>query len=1673
MIVPNLRIRITNIDTTVVRGPNPELDETSLPCVPVIRVFGQLDLGNNSCNGCVHIHQVYPYVYIEYNGSKHPQVVQEYIRKLRDAINIALALSQRRASKSKTEWRYVRHILFVKGVPFYGFHASYRPYLKILLCDPSLVQTMATMLRAGSILGTPFRVHEVHLGYILQFLCDFGLYGCGWLEIGEAWLRGDVENDFAFDSSRFRASPLARCTRSKLEFDVSSHQILNRHILASRPLSSRFSIAAEYPPLPSFPRTPASTPEPLVQSIRELWDDERARRIKLGLDPSPVVPTDDGLPRGRGCGWQSEIRDCEELFRRMERESVVWEPPPPESWEALAWTTFESVEMLWDPKWRTLRSETRLSSPRGHPRSSRPRDHETKDGEEEYDQFTPNPFESSPHLDNEEEDEGGTIDHDYIGTQAFHSAVRNESRFADADEVGNGAESDVDQAPHNERAQNLSPSKNVATYSSHFSLAGTLPLTNILIPSSSRGPVNPIDGVESILSPPDLTKSVSAGTPLAPPGNREMDSPTPSRFQQKSPFNQSLAGARPVPGANSIVDPTANQSLSTPPLTTQTAIKHPSRTNDLTLAQTMAYLTPDPARISLKRSYSLTRVDEPSFPASNPSVSGSEEVQLSMKVSIGEDDRAAKRKRTPKILSWSNSSFPLGSNASSLSAAESSPGFPKNAYTFHLSAPTTAELLSMRDDHQLPSKIYQDPYFSNPSDRPTKFVEVAGHAMLVDGNGLSSLPEWGEGDSGLRARGPLPGAPSDRSHTMGIIGWEYASQPPGQVEAREWLKKNPIHAGRAAPFKSKMTNRSQIVGPTQASPFVKSKAQGAAVSNRANPSMSVLALEIFACSSDNRLPDPAKDAILAIFYCYYASTEGEDRRASYHTGIVAVQSSQLFSKRLGIPGIEWVEDELHLINRLEDIVHELDPDALSGWELQNDSWGYVSERVKHEYSVSLSTMISRVLDTGSKGRGSLEWSRHDTFKTVGRHVLNLWQILRAEQSFTSYTFENNVFQLLQRRMPRYSHSTLREWYNSAVPNRVAQVFDYFSERVATVVDLIDEADIITKTSEFARVFGVDFFSVLSRGSQFKVEAFMFRLTKPENFVLVSPSREDVGRQNAAECIPMIMEPQSAFYKSPLVVLDFQSLYPSIMIAYNYCYSTCLGRIREFRGKSQLGFMEVKQPPGLLGALKDHIHIAPNGIVYAKTSARKSLLAKMLEELLETRVMVKQAMKTAKDNKALMKLLNARQLGLKYIANVTYGYTSATFSGRMPCVEIADSIVEAGRQTLEKAVDLIESNQTWGGKVVYGDTDSLFISLPGRTKEEAFRIGHDIANKVTSMNPRPIKLKFEKVYLPCVLMAKKRYVGFKYESPDDTVPVFDAKGIETVRRDGVPAQAKMLEMCLKILFRSQDLSEVKEYCVQMWTKILAGKVSVHDFTFAKEVRLGMYSETAPPGPGPVVAALQAKDDPRKEIYGDRVPYVITRGGPKEKLADRAHGVDAMFWRDGDGNEPLHLDAIYYIEKVIIPPLKRVFDLVGVDVMLWYKFMPKIIRAEGYSEAPPPQLTRETVGNGRSPTKSGAKFKIDSHFKKLSCISCGKVSDHDAVCWSCRGAKPDTLVALNTRLRDAESKFVDTQLICSSCSGCAPGEEIRCESYDCPWLYEMHTARRDVERAERIRDVLRSL
>lgn len=66
--------------------------------------------------------------------------------------------------------------------------------------------------------------------------------------------------------------------------------------------------------------------------------------------------------------------------------------------------------------------------------------------------------------------------------------------------------------------------------------------------------------------------------------------------------------------------------------------------------------------------------------------------------------------------------------------------------------------------------------------------------------------------------------------------------------------------------------------------------------------------------------------------------------------------------------------------------------------------------------------------------------------------------------------------------------------------------------------------------------------------------------------------------------------------------------------------------------------------------------------------------------------------------------------------------------------------------MENTIQMVEGNPDWKARVVYGDTDSLFVLLPGRTKEDAFKIGAEIASQATARNPPPVTLKMEKVAL---------------------------------------------------------------------------------------------------------------------------------------------------------------------------------------------------------------------------------------------------------------------------------------------------------------------------------------
>lgn len=475
--------------------------------------------------------------------------------------------------------------------------------------------------------------------------------------------------------------------------------------------------------------------------------------------------------------------------------------------------------------------------------------------------------------------------------------------------------------------------------------------------------------------------------------------------------------------------------------------------------------------------------------------------------------------------------------------------------------------------------------------------------------------------------------------------------------------------------------------------------------------------------------------------------------------------------------------------------------------------------------------------------------------------------------------------------------------------------------------------------------------------------------------------------------------------------------------------------------------------------KNLITISPCGIAFVKSSVREGILPRMLNEILTTRLMVKGSMKLHKENSILQRVLHSRQLGLKLIANVTYGYTAANFSGRMPCVEVGDSVVSKGRETLERAIKMVETSERWGAKVVYGDTDSLFVLCPGRTKEQAFKIGAEIADAVTKDNPPPVKLKLEKVYQPSILQTKKRYVGYMYETPDQEQPVYEAKGIETVRRDGCPVVSKMLEKVLRILFETRDVSKVKEYTCRQFSKILEGRVNLQDFIFAKEFR----GEDGYK-PGACVPALELTRrwkvvDPRREPRrGQRVPYVIINGPPLVPLIRLVRSPDELLADNG-----LKINSNYYIGKAIIPPLNRCLLLIGADVNQWYNDMPRKY-----------QLLHNTGGKRSSLASElqlPKKSTISQYFSTTSCIGdCGNQS-HSGVCTECRKRPQRTVTYVMDKINRLERRVELCEKMCRSC--CQRNFETACISLDCPVLFVLNQRTREYAQVQYYRDLLEQM
>ncbi|KAF2269740.1 hypothetical protein CC78DRAFT_508310 [Lojkania enalia] len=728
--------------------------------------------------------------------------------------------------------------------------------------------------------------------------------------------------------------------------------------------------------------------------------------------------------------------------------------------------------------------------------------------------------------------------------------------------------------------------------------------------------------------------------------------------------------------------------------------------------------------------------------------------------------------------------------------------------------------------------------------------------------------------------------------------------------------------------------------------------------------------------------------------------------------------------------------EQDMLLRWREFLEEVDPDVIIGYNIANFDFPYLLARAEHlkvarfPYWTRLKTVRSKAEKTNfsSKQMGSRDTQ---TTNTNGRLQLDLLQLIQRDHQLRSYTLNAVCAHFLKEQKEDVHHSMITGLYNGDANSR-RRLAIYCLKDAYLPQRLLDKLTCLPNYTEMARVTGVPFNYLLSRGQQVKFISQIFRKALEQSLVIPDLSTESSGDQYEGATV---IEPRRGYYDVPVATLDFASLYPSIMQAHNLCYTTLLTRqmVERYNMKKD-----------------EHYIVTPNGDMFCTVKVRKGLLSQILEELLAARKKAKKelAVETDPFKKAV---LNGRQLALKISANSVYGLTGATI-GKLPCLEIASSTTSYGRQMIEKTKHEVEqkytiaNGYTHDAEVIYGDTDSVMVKFGTTDLNEAMKLGQEAAEYVSSKFIKPIKLEFEKVYFPYLLINKKRYAGLYWTNPNKWDKM-DTKGIETVRRDNCRLVQTVIETSLRMLLIDRDVEGAQTFVKDTISDLLQNKIDMSNLVITKALTKTTDEDdkdryTAKQAHVELAERMRKRDAGSAPALGDRVAYVIVKGagGSKnyEKSEDPIHVLE--------NNIPI--DTKYYLENQLAKPLGRIFE--------------PILGEKKASQLLTGEHTR-TISVA-APTMGGLmKFAK----RTQTCMGCKKplvnADEKDgAVCENCRPRIGELFSKTLSKVSELEVRFARLWTQCQRCQGSIHCEVI-CSSRDCPIFYMRMKARKDVEDA----------
>ncbi|XP_039861915.1 DNA polymerase delta catalytic subunit [Simochromis diagramma] len=779
----------------------------------------------------------------------------------------------------------------------------------------------------------------------------------------------------------------------------------------------------------------------------------------------------------------------------------------------------------------------------------------------------------------------------------------------------------------------------------------------------------------------------------------------------------------------------------------------------------------------------------------------------------------------------------------------------------------------------------------------------------------------------------------------------------------------------------------------------------------------VLSFDIECAGRKGIFPEPDKDPVIQIASMVQRQGETEPFIRTVFTlqSCASIVGSQILC----------FTQETKLLQSWAEFLRTVDPDIITGYNIQNFDFPYLLNRaaaLKVNYFPYLGRVrgiksVLKDLNFQSKQMGRRE---NKTINMEGRVQFDLLQVLLRDYKLRSYTLNAVSFHFLQEQKEDVQHSIITDLQNGNEQTR-RRLAVYCLKDAYLPLRLLQKLMCVINYMEMARVTGVPLTYLLSRGQQIKVVSQLLRQATKQD--LVMPVVKTEGGEDYTGAT--VIEPEKGYYSLPITTLDFSSLYPSIMMAHNLCYTTLL----------QKGSVEK------LGLAPEDFIKTPTGDLFVKSSLRKGLLPEILENLLSARKRAKAELKKETDP-FKKQVLDGRQLALKISANSVYGFTGAQV-GKLPCLEISQSVTGFGRQMIEQTKQLVESKYTLSNgyqadaRVIYGDTDSVMVKLGVATVKEAMDIGREAAEWVSSHFTPPIKLEFEKVYYPYLLINKKRYAGLYFSSSASTHDKMDCKGIETVRRDNCPLVANLINTCLQKILIDRDPQGAVEHAKEVISDLLCNRIDISQLVITKELTRTAQEYAGKQAHVELAERMRKRDAGSAPNLGDRVPYVIIKAA--KGAAAYMKSEDPIYVLENN----IPIDTQYYLEQQLSKPLLRIFE-------------PILGESKAESILLKGDHTRcKTVLT----SKVGGLMAFAQ--KRSTCIGCKAVLKTDAaVCDFCKKKESELYQKEIFHLNALEERFSRLWTQCQRCQG-SLHEDVLCTSRDCPIFYMRKKVQKDLD------------